>query len=64
MSETSHTETPFEIQPIPLNNHTRHGSNIGQPMTRREGVLKATGRARYAADNHPEGMLYAVIATA
>ncbi len=57
-------ETPFEIQPIPLNIHTRHGSNIGQPMTRREGVLKATGRARYAADNHPEGMLYAVIATA
>ena len=43
--------------------HARHGSNIGQPLTRRDGVLKVTGSARYAADNHPAGMLYAVIAT-
>src|ERR1700724_2666300 len=42
--------------------HLRHGSNIGQPLTRREGVLKVTGRARFAADNHPPGMLYAVMA--
>ena len=42
--------------------HVRHGSNIGQPLTRREGVLKVTGKARYAADNHPVGMLYAVLA--
>ncbi len=42
--------------------HVRHGSNIGQPLTRREGVLKVTGGARYAADNHPAGMLYAVLA--
>lgn len=42
--------------------HARHGSNIGQPLTRRDGVLKVTGRARYAADNHPPGMLYAVMA--
>jgi xanthine dehydrogenase YagR molybdenum-binding subunit len=42
--------------------HLRHGSNIGQPMTRRDGVLKVTGAARYAADNHPPKMLYAVIA--
>jgi xanthine dehydrogenase YagR molybdenum-binding subunit len=42
--------------------HVRHGSNIGQPMTRREGILKVTGRARYAADNHPPSMLYAVMA--
>ncbi len=47
--------------------HARHGSNnsgssIGQPLTRREGVLKVTGRARYAADNHPPGMLHAVLA--
>src|SRR4029077_14173714 len=42
--------------------HVRHGSNIGQPLTRRDGVLKVTGRARYAADNHPEGMLHAVLA--
>lgn len=42
--------------------HLRHGSNIGQPLTRREGVLKVTGAARYAADNHPPGMLHAVLA--
>ena len=42
--------------------HLRHGSNMGQPLTRREGVLKVTGRARFAADNHPSGMLYAVLA--
>jgi xanthine dehydrogenase YagR molybdenum-binding subunit len=42
--------------------HMRHGSNLGQPLTRREGVLKVTGRARYAADNHPPGMLFAALA--
>jgi xanthine dehydrogenase YagR molybdenum-binding subunit len=42
--------------------HTRHGSNAGQPITRRDGVLKVTGEARYAADNHPAGMLHAVLA--
>ena len=42
--------------------HVRHGSNIGQPLTRRDGVLKVTGAARYAADHHPKGMLYAVLA--
>ena len=42
---------------------TRHGSNIGQPLTRRDGVLKVTGAATYAADNYPDGMLYAVAAT-
>ena len=31
-------------------------------MTRREGALKVTGAARYAADNHPPGMLHAVLA--
>jgi xanthine dehydrogenase YagR molybdenum-binding subunit len=46
------------VTPIPI----RHGSNIGQPITRREGVAKVTGTARYAADNHPPGMLHAVIA--
>ena len=40
----------------------RHGSNIGQPLTRRDGILKVTGGARYAADNHKPGMLYAVLA--
>jgi len=43
--------------------HIRHGSNIGQPLTRRDGVLKVTGAAKYAADRHPPGMLYAVLAT-
>ncbi len=42
--------------------YARHGSNIGQPRTRHEGALKVTGKARYAADNHPAGMLYAVLA--
>jgi xanthine dehydrogenase YagR molybdenum-binding subunit len=40
----------------------RHGASIGQPLTRRDGLLKVTGRARYAADNHPPGMLHAVLA--
>src|ERR1700691_6323291 len=51
-----------EIAPSQSAAHLRHGSNIGQPLTRREGVLKVTGRARYAADNHPAGMLHAVLA--
>ena len=42
--------------------HRRRGSNSGQPLTRAEGPLKVTGRATYAADNHPEGMLHAVMA--
>ena len=43
--------------------HVRHGSSIGQPMTRRDGFLKVTGGARFAADNHPPGMLFAVYAS-
>src|SRR5262245_2768937 len=42
--------------------HVRHGSNMGQPLTCRDGILKVTSGARYAADNHPPGMLYAVLA--
>src|ERR1700720_424839 len=42
--------------------HLRHGSNIGQPLTRRDGVLKVKGEARYPADNHHSGMLHAVLA--
>ncbi|MEZ2131310.1 MULTISPECIES: xanthine dehydrogenase family protein molybdopterin-binding subunit [unclassified Sinorhizobium] len=42
--------------------NTRYGSNTGQPLTRRDGVLKVTGRATYAADNHRQGLLYAVTA--
>ena len=40
--------------------HLRHGSNIGQPLTRRDGVLKVKGQATYAADNHPPGMLFEI----
>jgi xanthine dehydrogenase YagR molybdenum-binding subunit len=53
MAETALTPTPL---------HVRHGSSIGQPLTRRDGVLKVTGGAKYAADHHPAGMLYAVLA--
>ena len=53
MPEISLTQAP---------SHAQHGSNIGQPLTRREGVLKVKGEARYAADNHPPGMLHAVLA--
>jgi xanthine dehydrogenase YagR molybdenum-binding subunit len=42
--------------------HLRMGSSIGQPLTRREGVLKTTGAATFAADNHKPGMLYAALA--
>jgi xanthine dehydrogenase YagR molybdenum-binding subunit len=53
MPEIALTQTPI---------HVRHGSNIGQPLTRRDGMLKVTGGAKYAADRHPPGMLYAVLA--
>ena len=51
-----------EIRPTEAPAHLRHGSNIGQPLTRRDGILKVTGAARYAADHHPRKMLYAVLA--
>jgi len=51
-----------EIRPTAGPAHARHGSSIGQPLTRRDGILKVTGAARYAADNHPPGMLHAVLA--
>ncbi len=41
---------------------TRFGSERGQPPTRRDGLLKVTGRAAYAADTRPDGLLHAVIA--
>ncbi len=53
MADIALTQTPA---------HVRHGSNIGQPLTRREGALKVTAAAKYAADQHIPGMLYAVIA--
>ena len=53
MAEITLTQTPA---------HVRQGSNIGQPRTRLDGILKVTGRARFAADHHPPGMMYAVLA--
>ena len=40
--------------------HVRLGSSAGQPLTRRDGILKVTGAAPYAADARPEGVLHAV----
>lgn len=51
-----------EVLPFPAA-HVRFGSSSGQPLTRRDGVLKVTGAATYAADNHPAGVLHAVVAT-
>jgi xanthine dehydrogenase YagR molybdenum-binding subunit len=68
MPELSLTQAPVPLARthlalVPLAPaHLRQGSSIGQPITRRDGVLKVTGQARYAADNHPSGMLYAVMA--
>src|SRR5712671_4631592 len=59
--EINLVQTPAQA-PTQAPAHVRHGSNIGQPLTRRDGILKVTGTARYAADNHPPGMLFAVIA--
>ena len=50
--------------PVAVAQSHRHGSNIGQPMTRREGRLKVMGAARYAADHHPKGLLHAVMKVA
>jgi xanthine dehydrogenase YagR molybdenum-binding subunit len=51
-----------ETLPAGIVSHRRHGTSIGQPLTRRDGLLKVTGQARYAADNHAPGMLHAVLA--
>jgi len=51
-----------EISLTQSSRHARHGSNIGQPLTRRDGILKVRGVAPYAADHHPAGMLHAVLA--
>jgi xanthine dehydrogenase YagR molybdenum-binding subunit len=54
----------LEINPTQTPAHMRHGSSIGQPLTRRDGILKVKGQAGYAADRHLPDMLYAVIAVA
>ena len=51
--------------PSPLAAGTvRHGSSIGQPLTRRDGPLKVTGQARFSADNLPPGTLHAALCVA
>ena len=47
-----------------ITERTRQGSSIGQPLTRRDGPLKVTGQARFAADNLPPGTLHAVLCVA
>ncbi|GJD53497.1 Aldehyde oxidoreductase molybdenum-binding subunit PaoC [Methylobacterium crusticola] len=54
--------TDTASRPDPAPRPLRQGSSIGQPLTRRDGVLKVTGAARYAADHSPPGMLHAVMA--
>jgi xanthine dehydrogenase YagR molybdenum-binding subunit len=51
-----------ETLPAGIGPQRRHGASIGQPLTRRDGLLKVTGEARYAADNHLLGMLHAALA--
>ena len=63
MPDTIPTALPAAL-PAEAPGHIRHGSSIGQPLTRRDGALKVTGAARFAADNHPPGMLHAVMAVA
>ncbi|WP_414831776.1 xanthine dehydrogenase family protein molybdopterin-binding subunit [Afifella sp. YEN Y35] len=53
-----------EIAQLTPGPRQRHGSSIGQPLTRADGRLKVTGAAIYAADNHPDGLLHAVIVPA
>ena len=38
-----------------LSQPRRFGSSAGQPLTRRDGLLKVTGRATYAADKSSRG---------
>jgi xanthine dehydrogenase YagR molybdenum-binding subunit len=50
--------------PVPFTEpHMRFGSSSGQPLTRRDGRLKVTGAATYAADNNPANLLHGVAAT-
>ncbi|WP_345820779.1 xanthine dehydrogenase family protein molybdopterin-binding subunit [Methylobacterium fujisawaense] len=55
------TSTPASNRPAGA---IRHGSSIGQPLTRRDGPLKVTGQARFSADNLPPGTLHAALCVA
>jgi len=53
-----------DFAPITAPARQRQQASIGQPLKRQEGVVKVTGAAVYAADNHPARMLHAVMAVA
>ena len=53
-----------DFAPITAPVRQRQQASIGQPVKRRDGVAKVTGSATYAADNHPQDMLHAVMAVA
>ena len=36
---------------------------MGQPIKRLDGPVKASGRAKYNSDVHPDGMLWATLVT-
>ena len=36
---------------------------MGHPIKRLDGPVKATGRAKYNSDVHPQGMLWATLVT-
>src|SRR5207247_780130 len=52
------SENPSLHETLPF--PSRFGSTSGHSFTRRDGIAKVTGAATFAADNHPDGMLYAV----
>lgn len=50
-----HSKSPAEVK-------TRVAMNVvGKPTTRRDALEKVTGKAKYAGDHRPEGLLYAKI---
>ncbi|MDO9638413.1 MAG: xanthine dehydrogenase family protein molybdopterin-binding subunit [Pseudotabrizicola sp.] len=59
---TRHLKVDAPIPDSPLD-HMAQGV-LGKPVNRLEGPLKVTGRATYAAEARPEGMLYGVLVQA
>lgn len=49
-----------EPPPLAINSELKH---IGKPTPRLDGRMKVTGAAKYTADVHPPGMLYAQLIT-
>lgn len=59
---TRHLKVDTAISDSPLD-HMAQGV-LGKPVNRLEGPLKVTGRAAYAAEAQPDGMLYGVLVQA